>query len=77
MQYVKDFGSFKSRLGEKSMYEWVTLKTSYCDWIKINLIFPVLDAMLVFRISEDAQKIFTIPLDTSQTFLVAFLKSSF
>ena len=71
MQYVKDFGSFKSRIGEKSMYEWVTIKTSYCDWIKIILIFPVLDTMLVFRIFEDAQKLFTIPLDTSQTFLAA------
>ena len=53
------------------MYEWVTIKTSYCDWIKIILIFPVLDTMLVFRGFEDAQKLFTIPLDTSQTFLAA------
>ena len=71
MQYLKDFGSFKSRIGEKSMYEWVTIKTSYCDWTKIILIFPVLDTMLVFKISKYAQKLSTISLDTSQTFSAA------
>ena len=79
MQYVKDLVSFKSRIEEKSMYEWVTIKTSYCDWIKIIMFFSVLDTIFKIKIPRDAKKFIKIPLDTSIKIFscIPFLKSRF
>ena len=38
------------------MYEWVTIKTSYCDWIKIIMFFSVLDTIFKINIPRDAKK---------------------
>ena len=61
------------------MYEWVTIKTSYCDWIKIIMFFSVLDTIFKIKIPRDAKKFIKIPLDTSIKIFsyIPFLKVGF